>query len=265
MSSTAKKEEEVAMKTDEPATKKEADKPSDKKEKSASKDEITNEDGNGKKEEAGDKKDKSKLKKEEKVDSDDKGKAEGVKDETAKETAKGKDEKPDKKSDKAAKKGEKDVKKDEEEKHSDETKEEKKDDKKRKAEDEEPKADGKRKRKSSAPPAYTPEDFSVQKSNVVIVKGRGVKLGSLKSVKESIEHISVNSEDLELAYRFLLMPRGKMPKKYAKEQLLNFSGYLPEQKEDEDTTKREKADEDLEVRILTVFDLFLPPRLYHSS
>lgn len=116
-------------------------------------------------------------------------------------------------------------------------------DKKRKAEGEEPK-DGKRKRKTAA--VFKPEDFSQSKTTVNAYKGRGDKLRDLEGVRESIESHSHLDEVVKMAYSFVFATRGKPPMK-AKEHLLDFTGYLPEEEEGEDKAKAEERDEELEV------------------
>lgn len=123
-------------------------------------------------------------------------------------------------------------------------------DKKRKAEDDTP-TESKRKRKTAA--AYKPEDFSQPKHQVQVMSGRGDKLCDLPSVRESIESYSVNDDVFAMAYRFIFVTRGRLPKNEAKQQMLDFSGYLPPLDEKEDKAKVEQRDEELEVRFNCVF------------
>lgn len=104
---------------------------------------------------------------------------------------------------------------------------------------------GKRRRKKSTS-AYKPDDFT-EKVKKDVVKGRGTKLLDISSTKESIKSFSVNSEEFHLSYRFIFLSRGKLPQT-ARGELLEFQGYLPEQDDDEDEAKREKADEVIETK-----------------
>jgi hypothetical protein len=96
--------------------------------------------------------------------------------------------------------------------------------------DDEDRGRGKRKRRESK--GFEPEDFTMASERAaakaaVIVKGRGVKLGNIPAVKDAIEKVPTNSEDLPLAYTFVFSNRGLPTKKEMKVRLLEFSGYLP--------------------------------------
>lgn len=91
-------------------------------------------------------------------------------------------------------------------------------------------AAGRIKRKRRDLTNYEPEDFTLASSKaaakvVHVVPGRGSKLADLESVKASIEKCS--AEYIPVAYKFLFGSRGKPTKKEMKQNLLEFSGYLP--------------------------------------
>lgn len=104
-----------------------------------------------------------------------------------------------------------------------------------------------RERKSAI--TFTPDDFTLsQNKSVTVVEGRGAQLSNLPSVVESIEAASNSNEGLVATHRLIFASRGKPPKKVLKENILAFSGYLPQKDKDMDKKAQDAVDEEHEVR-----------------
>lgn len=108
-----------------------------------------------------------------------------------------------------------------------------------------PSRTGKRERKSAE--TFVPASFIVDKPRVKIFKGRGAKLSDIPSVRESIE--AAQTPDLAAAHKFVFTFRGKVSNHEKKGNLLSFSGFLTPIEPDEEKEKRDKIDEDAEVRL----------------
>ena len=116
---------------------------------------------------------------------------------------------------------------------------------KRKADDSD--VSGKRKRKSTQADVYRPEDFTMHKHGINLIEGRGEKLSDLPSVVASIDSYSINSEEINEAFKLLFVKRGKTPAKDKKSHILSFSGYLKAIPADHDPKELAKEDEVAEV------------------
>jgi len=103
-----------------------------------------------------------------------------------------------------------------------------------------------RERKSAN--TFTPDDFTHEKKTVKAKTGRGVPLGELEIVKESIESAPMSSPYLQQLHRFLYTMRGKPAKKEMKANILKFSGYLPPLDKSLDEEAQAAVDEEEEVR-----------------
>jgi hypothetical protein len=107
----------------------------------------------------------------------------------------------------------------------------------------------KRKRRDAA--TYEPEDFTASGKAAVkvapVVPGRGTILADLASVKASIEKCS--PEEIPFAYKFLFTSRGKPTKKEMKQNLLEFSGYLPPLPKGKKLTEEELEEYDEEYEV----------------
>jgi hypothetical protein len=115
---------------------------------------------------------------------------------------------------------------------------------------------GKRKRKSSILTNFHPADFTMAETPIVrIIKGRGKKLKDMPAVKASIEKYSNNSDEMNVAHRFLYTTRGKVAKREIKANILEFSGFLKDVPKGYDAKKLEDEDEEAEVR--TVMHIYI--------
>jgi len=103
---------------------------------------------------------------------------------------------------------------------------------------------GKRRKKTTA--VFVPDNFH-EKKEVETTKGRGKKLKAIPSTRKSIEEYKTTSEAFQAGYRLLFPGRGRLPLS-AKDELLDFDGYLPEVDKDADQAKIDKQEEALEVR-----------------
>jgi hypothetical protein len=106
----------------------------------------------------------------------------------------------------------------------------------------------KRARKSTTIQVYKPEDFSQVDHTPQFIAGKGTTLVDIPKVKETIENLKDNAEELFMAYRFLFSIRARVKPKEIKENLLKFNGYLPKLAQDADEAEIAKAEEAIEVR-----------------
>ena len=91
------------------------------------------------------------------------------------------------------------------------------------------------------------EQYHSSIKSTVVNPGRGSKLIQISSVKSSIDKYKVNSDEFIKAYN-LLFSRGASNRKFMKQKLLEFSGYLPPLPNGKyDVKLQEKADEKIEV------------------
>lgn len=104
-----------------------------------------------------------------------------------------------------------------------------------------------RERKSAD--AFAPDDFVHVEKTLKAKTGRGVPLGELKLVKESIESVPLSSPVLQQLHRLIYTMRGKPPKKDMKANIFKFSGYLPPLDKDLDKEAQDAVDEEEEVSI----------------
>lgn len=115
---------------------------------------------------------------------------------------------------------------------------------------------GKGKRKRRVSKVYEPKDFTMEQyhssiKSTVVNPGRGSKLIQISSVKSSIDKYKVNSDEFIMAYK-LLFSRCASNRKFMKQKLLEFSGYLPPLPNGKyDVELQEKADEKIETKYAT--------------
>jgi len=107
----------------------------------------------------------------------------------------------------------------------------------------------KRERKSAE--KFVSVNFTSPKkiSAVEHIVGRGVKLESIDSVKDSIKKSKNKSSELVATYHFVFGRKGKPLAR--KKELLEFSGYLPKKEEGVDEETQKKKDEVLESKFGT--------------
>jgi hypothetical protein len=106
---------------------------------------------------------------------------------------------------------------------------------------------GREKRARKTLVAYAPEDFTKVDRSVQIHPGRGLKIGSLKAVRASVE-ASKDHALAELAHKLLYGGNKKPVKDAVKGNILEFSGYLPPKPKDVTPKELEAMDKKLEVR-----------------
>jgi hypothetical protein len=96
---------------------------------------------------------------------------------------------------------------------------------------------------------FQPDNFMAEKDVITIIEGRGTKCEDIPNVKEKIESLNNNSEEIIAAHKLLFRANiGKPASNHRKEHLLAFSGYLPKLVKEQDKEEREKSDEKIEVR-----------------
>jgi type IV secretory pathway VirB10-like protein len=112
-------------------------------------------------------------------------------------------------------------------------------------EEEEAPSSGRSKRARKSVQQLVPEDFSEKTNRATIVDGRGTKLEKIPSCKQSIHDTSKNSEEMKKAHSLLF--GGHMARKYYKDDLLAFNGFLPKKDSSVSKEEQEAIEEDLEV------------------
>jgi hypothetical protein len=121
------------------------------------------------------------------------------------------------------------------------------DDKSKKRKAPPPARAGKRERKAAS--SFVPvESFKAKDARLVMVQGRGKPLLELEDVHEAIAATGNNSLELHSAFKLLFSARGKVTTFAMKSHLLEFNGYLPKFGDDVPEDKRNKMEEDAEVR-----------------
>ena len=109
----------------------------------------------------------------------------------------------------------------------------------------------KRERKSAA--IFEAEDFqatAAAKAEARIhLDGRGTKLEDIPGTCESIKAAKLKSNELKMAHQLVF--GGASKEKVRKQQLLEFSGYLPT-KSTNDEEEQKAIDEKLEVRLMSI-------------
>jgi len=132
--------------------------------------------------------------------------------------------------------------------------------------DDDAKTEGKKKRKKSSRAvepvkrerrerktvgAFTPDDFKHEdKKSVQQKTGRGVQLGELAEVAESIDKVPQSDETLFALHRLVFHMRGKPARKELKANLMKFSGYLPPKDDSLDKKAQDEMDEEHEVCLI---------------
>jgi len=106
----------------------------------------------------------------------------------------------------------------------------------------------KSKRERKSVEKFEADDFVAEKAAKAEEKqmhGRGTKLEDIESVRESIKASKMTGPQLATAHNLVFGGRGK--DRLKKQQLLEFSGYLPVKEKGVDKDKQQEIDDDLEV------------------
>jgi hypothetical protein len=113
--------------------------------------------------------------------------------------------------------------------------------------------------------AFDPNAFPVGHAprSVVLVVGRGARLGDLAPCVEAME---ANAPQLPVAYRLVFKPKAAAKKKEMMQNLLEFNGYLPQKDVSLNEEEQEARDDELEVRAaFGIPNCFSPLRYIPSS
>mmetsp|Transcript_23400 Transcript_23400/g.50755 ORF Transcript_23400/g.50755 Transcript_23400/m.50755 type:complete len:344 (+) Transcript_23400:103-1134(+) len=105
----------------------------------------------------------------------------------------------------------------------------------------------KSKRERKSVEKFEADDFVAEKAAKAEEKqmhGRGTKLEDIESVRESIKASKMTGPQLATAHNLVFGGRGK--DRLKKQQLLEFSGYLPVKEKGVDKDKQQEIDDDLE-------------------